>query len=427
MNSDATPPAHAPAALPNDLATCQQMLRELLATVAQLRSQVERQQAQIHYLTRVHFGRRCERVEGPTLFDGLAEAEPPPAPPDEPESQPEVPRPARRRRRRPTHLPRQHEVLDITEAEKACPCCGNQRVRIGADVSERLNYRPASLFIHAIERPTYVCRHCEREGQNIQAVQAPLPPTPIPRCTLEAGLLAHVIVCKWVDHLPLYRLESILGRLGWDVARSTLCDQTMACARLLTPLYDLLCRRVRASFALHTDDSPVRLLNPRRTAYAWVYVGDAAHPYTVFDLSPGHFQEYPAKFLAGYRGFIHADGYAGYNPLYAAGATHVGCWMHARRYFFEAKESEPARRMSAGPHPAVVRGGDGGQGKSLIGRGIGGVPPGACPSLVRGVRGVAGPGGAAGLAQESDRRGLGVRVESVAKLDPVYRRWSAGD
>ena len=130
----------------------------------------------------------------------------------------------------------QHEVLDLTEAEKACPCCGELRVRIGADVSERLDYRPASLFIHAIERPTYVCRHCEQKGQNIQAVQAPLPPAPIPRCTVGAGLLAHVIVSKWVDHLPLYRLESILARLGWDVARSTLCDQMMACARLLTPL-----------------------------------------------------------------------------------------------------------------------------------------------------------------------------------------------
>jgi hypothetical protein len=159
--------------------------------------------------------------------------------------------------------------------------------------------------------------------------------------------LAVRIVSKWVDHLPLYRQQSILGRLGWDVSRSTLCDQMMACARLLTPLYGLMCRRVRASFALHTDDTPITLLKPRRTAYAWVYVGDLLNPYTVFDLSPGHLQEFPEKFLAGYQGHIHADGASVYNPLYAAGAVHVGCWMHARRNFFEAKESDPARAHAA--------------------------------------------------------------------------------
>jgi len=121
----------------------------------------------------------------------------------------------------------------------------------------------------------------------------------------------------------------------------------MRCAELLTPLYGLMCTRVKASFAVHADDTPIKLLNPRRTAYAWVYVGDQANPYTVFDLSAGRQQEFPQTFLAGYRGFVHADGYAGYNPIYAAGATHVGCWMHARRNFFEAKENDPARAHEA--------------------------------------------------------------------------------
>ena len=354
MSTDASTPTHATPPLPQDVPTCHQMLRELLTTVATLRTLVDKQQAHIQYLVRMTFGRRSERlVEGPTLFDGLAEVEP-----ESPAATPELPaeevvvtkRRGHGRRQRSNDLPRESEVADLTEAEKACPCCGELRVRIGAEVSERLDYRPASLFIHAIERPTYVCRQCEQKGLNIQAAQAPLPPAPIPRCTVGAGLLAHVIVSKWVDHLPLYRLESILARLGWEVARSTLCDQMMACARLLTPVYDLMCQRVRASFSLHTDDTPVRLLNPLRTAYAWVYVGDLANPYTVFELSPGHQQEYPQKFLAGYRGFIHADGYAGYNGLYAAGAQHVGCWMHLRRYFFEAKENDPARA-----HEAIAR------------------------------------------------------------------------
>jgi transposase len=326
------------------------MLQELLTTVAQLRATIDKQQAHIHYLVRMTFGRRSERVEGPTLFDGVALAEPaaaPAAPPEPPQATGVVTQRGHGRRPRPADLPREREVLDVTEAERKCPCCGEQRVPIGADVTERLDYRPASLFVRVLERPTYICRGCEQHGDNLQAVQAPLPPPPIPRSTVDAGLLAHVFVCKWIDHLPLYRLESILGRLGWDVSRSTLCDQMLACAKLLTPLYDLMCRRVRGSFVLHADDTPVPLLNPRRTAYAWVYVGDRNNPYTVFDLTVGRQQTFPEKFLAGYHGFVQADAYAGYNPLYAGGATHVGCWMHVRRNFFEAKDTDATRAHEA--------------------------------------------------------------------------------
>jgi transposase len=349
MSTDTATPALDPTHLPDDPGILKQMVAELLGTVAQLRTTIDKQQAHIQYLVRLTFGRRTERVEGPTLFDLSAPAdEAVSAPPAHvPVSQTDGRRKGHGRRPRRADLPREQEVLDLTEAEKTCPCCGEVRVRIGADVSERLDYRPASLFVRVLERPTYVCRHCEQKGDNIQAAQRSLPPEPIPRGTVGAGLLAHVLVCKWWDHLPLYRLEGILARLGWEVSRSTLCDQMMRCAEVLTPLYDLMCCRVRASFALHADDTPVVLLNPRRTAYAWVYVGDPANPYTVFDLSAGRSQEFPEKFLADYRGFIHADAYAGYNPLYAAGATHVGCWMHARRNFFEAKDSDPARAHEA--------------------------------------------------------------------------------
>jgi transposase len=349
MSTAVAVPALDPAHLPDDAGVLKQMVAELLATVSQLRTTVDQQQAHIQYLVRLTFGRRSERVQGPTLFDLSAPAEEVVSvpPPDVPGPSGVGKRQGHGQRPRPADLPREREVLDLTEAERACPCCGEVRVRIGADVSERLDYRPACLFVRVLERPTYLCRRCEQQGNDIQAVQAPLPPEPIPRSTAGAGLLAHVLVSKWFDHLPLYRLEGILARLGWDVARSTLCDQMMRCAALLTPLYDLMCRRVRASFALHADDTPIALLNPRRTAYAWVYVGDQVNPYTVFDLSVGRQQEFPETFLTGYRGFIHADAYAGYNPLYAAGATHVGCWMHARRNFFKAKDSDPVRAHEA--------------------------------------------------------------------------------
>jgi transposase len=341
---------------PDDIATLRRdnehlrrLNEELLVTIAQLRSTVEKQQAHIHYLVRMTYGRRSERLEGPTLFDGLAGPDPPPEPrpPSPGGAVAKARRPGHGRRPRAQSLPSERMEIDLTEAEKSCPCCGEQRVRIGTDVSKRLDYRPACLFIREIVRPTYVCRSCERNGHAIQAVKAPLPPEPIPRGTAAAGLLAHVLVSKYFDHLPLYRLEGILGRLGWDVSRSTLCDQMTACAGVLAPLYKRMCQRVRESFAVHTDDTPIPLLNPRRTAHAWVYVGDQMHPYTVFDLTDGRRQEFPALFLAGYPGFVQADGYAGYNPLYAAGATHVGCWAHVRRNYFEAKESDPARAHEA--------------------------------------------------------------------------------
>jgi transposase len=247
------------------------------------------------------------------------------------------------RRPLPADLPRELVEIDLTDAEKACPHCQRTRIRIGADVSERLDYRPAALFIRQVVRPTYACRACERAGDDPQVVRSPLPPEPILRGTAAAGLLAHLIVSKYVDHLPLYRQESMLGRLGWEVTRSTLCDQILACSGVLAPIYRLMCQRVLLSAALHADDTPITLLAPRRTAHAWVYVGDADNPYTVFDLSVGRSRDAPTAFLKEYQGFVHADGYAGYNPVYAGGATHVGCWMHARRYFFDARLTDPER------------------------------------------------------------------------------------
>jgi transposase len=186
----------------------------------------------------------------------------------------------------------------------------------------------------------YACRSCESEGLDPRIAKAALPPEPIPKGNVEAGLLAHVIVSKFCDHLPLNRQEAILARHGWDVRRSTLCDHLQKCGQLLKPLYDLMHRRLLKSFAIQADDTPLVLLRPRRTAFAWVYLGDAANPYTLFDLTPGRSQTFPQAFLAGYRGFVHADAYDGYNAMHGT-VRHIGCWMHARRYFIEAEPTDP--------------------------------------------------------------------------------------
>ena len=165
-------------------------------------------------------------------------------------------------------------------------------------------------------------------------------PEPLPRSSAAPGLLAQVIVAKFADHLPLNRQQAILARHGLPVSRSTTCDWLRGCAAVLDPLYRLMLARAKLSYAVHLDDTPVALLAPRRTAYAWVAVGDAANPYTVFDLTPGRGAEHPERFLAGYAGFVHADAYAGYNGLHG-GDRHVGCWMHARRGFHQVREQDP--------------------------------------------------------------------------------------
>src|SRR5262245_17018686 len=164
MSTDAGRQAPKTMPLPDDPVVLRQMVTELLTTVTQLRTTIDQQQAHIQTLVRMTFGRRSERVEGPTLFDLTApvvESAPAPA---EPPAREVIKRRGHGRRKRPVDLPRQREVLDFSEAEKTCPCCGELRECIGTDVSERLDYQPASLFLRVIERPTYVCRQCEQRG-----------------------------------------------------------------------------------------------------------------------------------------------------------------------------------------------------------------------------------------------------------------------
>jgi transposase len=251
------------------------VIAELRGVVADLRKQIEAQQAHIHRLVKMTFGRSSERAAGPTLYDGL-DPEPYSTPTVVVEAAPEAEtvapkRKGHGRRPKPTDLPRRPEVIDLTEAEKVCTCCGSAKDRIGQTVNERLDYQPMAIFIRELIRPVYACRSCEARGDNPQISKSALPREPIPKSNVEAGLLAHIIVSKFCDHLPLHRQEAILARHGWEARRSTLCDHLQKCGELLRPLYDLMRQRLLQSFAIHADDTPLVLLRPRRTAFAWVY------------------------------------------------------------------------------------------------------------------------------------------------------------
>ena len=189
-------------------------------------------------------------------------------------------------------------------------------------------------------------------------VAAAKPAMPIPKGLPGPGLLAHLIVSKYVDHLPLHRLERVYERQGLFLHRSTLCDWMAACAQLLQPLYQLMVAVTLQSRALHTDDTTVKMQelgsHLLSTARLWGYLGDAAHPCNVFDFTVNHKRDGPQQFLANYQGYLHADAFSGYDGLYlpdprtaAARILEVACNAHARRKFYEARSSDELRSHQA--------------------------------------------------------------------------------
>jgi transposase len=247
----------------------------------------------------------------------------------------------------PDHLPRIDIEHDLDEAEKKCPCCGEARCRIGQEVSEQLEYLPASFKVLRHIRHKYACGKCDAEGYNPNIAAAKKPAQPIAKGLPGPGLLAYVIVSKLGDHLPLYRLEHIFARQQLHVARSTMCAWLAAAGELVRPLVELMIQRVRLSKVIHTDDTRVPIQAPGerkcRSGRIWTYIGDAVQPYIVYDYTPDRTRAGPANWLRDYRGYLQADAYGGYDGIYHSGAIEVACWAHARRKFFEAKETDGKR------------------------------------------------------------------------------------
>jgi transposase len=227
------------------------------------------------------------------------------------------------RRPLPAHLQRRRVEIDVTEAEKQC-ACGHQKTRIGEDVAEKLEYEPASFVVVATVRPKYACPHCH-EG----VVQAPAPPQAVEKALAGEGLLAHVVVSKYVDHLPLHRLEGIFAREQIDLPRSTLCGWVAEVAAALQPIGDQLRRKIVATDYLQTDDTSITVLDERGGSFKgrlWTYL-DPLTNQVVFDATPTHERDGPAAFLIDFRGKLHADAYSGYDGLYAGGRVlEIGCW-----------------------------------------------------------------------------------------------------
>jgi len=263
------------------------------------------------------------------------------------------------RRRIPADLPRERVEHDLPESEKTCPCCGKMREKIGEEISEKLDYVPAKVKVIQTVRPKYACKHCEAQGNNPQIAITELPPSPIEKGLAAPGLLAYVTVSKYSDHLPLNRLERILARHNIDISRSTMCDWMAACADALRPLYELMVVLVLGSKVIHTDDTPVdvldKMLKQTRTARFWLYSGDLDHSCDVFDFTPSRSRDGPMRFLKDWGKdqvrYLQADAFGGYDGIYRGEAggkvVEVACWAHARRKFHEARNSDHANSAQA--------------------------------------------------------------------------------
>lgn len=252
------------------------------------------------------------------------------------------------RRRLPKELRRERIEHELSEAERQCPHCAQTMKKIGEEVSERLEYVPASVVVIEEVRGKYACA-C---GGGVRTADKPA--QPIEKGLAGASVLAAVAVSKYADHLPLHRQEVIFQRHGVSISRKTMCGWMRQTADLLQPLHERLKMEALASKVVQTDDTPVPVLDPAlpktRTGRIWTYVGDRDHAAIVYDYTPTRQRDGPDKFLAGYHGHLQADAYAGYDAIYKEaerGITEVGCNAHARRKFHEARSSDLNCAMTA--------------------------------------------------------------------------------
>jgi transposase len=340
--------------LPDDIETLKRLviegqaaLEEAEARLLSRQLEIQTLKLQIAQLKRMQFGRSSEQLNEKIAQLELAledleaaEATAPAAAPV-----PETVREKSTRRPLPAHLPRENVLHEPLPSEACtCPACGGTMRLLGEDVAELLEYIPDRFKVIRHIRPKLACSRCEK------IVQAPAPSRPIARGLAGPGMLAHVLVSKYADHLPLYRQSQIYARAGLELDRSTLSDWVGGTHALLEPLIEALGRHVLSGTHLHVDDTPYPVLAPgtgkTKIARIWTYVRDerpwaSSTPAAVlFRYTPDRKGQHPRIHLAGFTGALHADGYAGFDRLFESGRIReIACWAHARRKFFDLYEA----------------------------------------------------------------------------------------
>jgi transposase len=349
----------APSDLPDDVAVLQAMIalrdaeidlgkQKLTLFETGIRDrdyQIEKLKHELAGLRRHRFGSKSEALDQLelTLEEAeIAKAVDTPAADETNDTAEEAPKKKPHRKPLPDHLHRNNQVLSPGDE---CSDCGGPLKTLGEDVTEELEYVPGRFVVNRIIRPRMACICCDA------ICQSPMPSRPIEKGRPGPGLLAHVLVNKYADHLPLYRQSQIFEREGIDLDRSTLADWVGKSAALLEPLADAIQRHVQSGQAIFADDTPVNMLSPgagkTKTARLWAYVRDErpwvgeAPPAAFYRFSRDRKAEQPSEHLKDYTGWMHADGYSGFNDLYRSGRVReMACMAHARRKFVDVFKSQ---------------------------------------------------------------------------------------
>lgn len=246
------------------------------------------------------------------------------------------------------------EIIEYTlpPEEQVCVCCGGDLHEMSTEVRQEIKVIPAQVSVTKRVRHVYACRHCEREGTEATIITAPMPAPPLPGSIASPTAMSFIMTQKFVDGLPLYRQEQQLARLGIDLSRQTMANwMVQGAERWLHPLYERMHEYLLRQDILHADESTIQVLRePGRsaesTSYMWLYqTGREGPTIVLYDYQTTRASKHPRQFLSGFKGYVHVDGYAGYNGL--PDVTLVGCWAHARRKFDEALKALPAEQRNA--------------------------------------------------------------------------------
>lgn len=331
---------------------------ELTATIDKQKKQLDQFEFKIRELLQALRGKQRERIDPSQLMlfdigelesfieeqldDGAADEEPTPK---------KKKKRKRGRRLIPDHLPRVEIEHTLPADQRLCPHDGLPMPFIRWETSEQLDYIPGVMQVLVHKRAVYACPQKHDEAK---LITAPKPPQPIEKGLASPGLLAAMVVGKFGDHLPGYRLEDILSRHGVDIRRSTIYDWFTGVAETVRPLYELMKQRVLASRIIHTDDTQVKLIDHSisgtRLARFWAYIGDRSNPYSVYDFTDSRERTGPTAFLSDFSGYLQADAYGGYDGIYSGSdinaknaVIEVACWAHARRYWHKAIDNDTRR------------------------------------------------------------------------------------
>ena len=357
--------------LPQDRKSLEAILRSLILERDQQKQRAEREskranelhlenlrlQLELERYQKWRYGPRADRLAtsadvAQALLEFAEQLEAKPIHPEDVPAKTEPEYELRRVKRRPgrrhlasfEHLPVTTQVYELSSEQRICPGCGVERKEIGADESWQIEYIPGRFERLQHVRKKYACSTCEKSGENPQMEVAAKAEAAIDKGMAGPGLLAFIVTSKFSDYLPLYRLEDIFERQGFEISRAT---QSVWCgdvADLVEPLYKLMGERVRQSHVVATDDTIMPMLSVGKTKSArmWVYVGDEANPYNVFDFTLNRGRDGPKYFLRDYQQVLLADGYGGYDGVVAGNQiTRAGCWAHARRKIVDAEKVAP--------------------------------------------------------------------------------------